>query len=59
MTSAGPAAGGAEGLPDWSRRPANLANALAGELVKYRIDGFQAWRYEDKDGKWRMLRDHG
>ena len=31
---------------------------LAGELVNYRIDGFQAWRFQDEDGRWRMLRDH-
>ena len=39
--------------------PHAAANELAGELVSYRIDGFQAWRYQDDDGKWRMLRDHG
>ncbi|RNM12980.1 FadR/GntR family transcriptional regulator [Nocardioides pocheonensis] len=39
MTSAGPVAGGAEGLPDWARRPANLANALAGELVQRIVRG--------------------
>ena len=34
------------------------ANALAGEKVSYRIDGFQAWRFQDEEGRWRMLRDH-
>ncbi len=38
--------------------PHEAANDLAGKLVKYRIDGFQAWRYQDAEGKWRMLRDH-
>lgn len=38
--------------------PHEAANELAGNLVKYRIDGFQAWRYEDEQGRWRMLRDH-
>ena len=38
--------------------PHEAANELAGKLVKYRIDGFQAWRYQDDEGKWRMLRDH-
>ena len=26
--------------------------------VSYRIDGFQAWRFQDEEGRWRMLRDH-
>jgi hypothetical protein len=38
--------------------PHEAANELAGKLVNYRIDGFQAWRYQDDQGKWRMLRDH-
>lgn len=38
--------------------PHVAANELAGDLVAYRIDGFQAWRFQDDDGKWRMLRDH-
>jgi len=38
--------------------PHEAANELAGKLVKYRIDGFQAWRYQDDQGRWRMLRDH-
>ncbi len=38
--------------------PHEAANELAGKLVRYRIDGFQAWRYQDEQGKWRMLRDH-
>jgi len=38
--------------------PHEAANQLAGSLVPYRIDGFQAWRYEDDEGRWRMLRDH-
>lgn len=38
--------------------PHEAANALAGELVSYRIDGFQAWRFQDEEGRWRMLRDH-
>lgn len=38
--------------------PHEAANALAGDLVAYRIDGFQAWRYQDDQGRWRMLRDH-
>ncbi|MGE0713325.1 MAG: hypothetical protein AB7N76_26470 [Planctomycetota bacterium] len=38
--------------------PHEAANALAGKLVSYRIDGFQAWRYQDEQGRWRMLRDH-
>ncbi len=38
--------------------PHAAANELAGDLVNYRIDGFQAWRFQDGDGKWRMLRDH-
>ena len=38
--------------------PHAAANELAGELVNYRIDGFQAWRYQDEDGRWRMIRDH-
>ena len=38
--------------------PHEAANDLAGKRVAYRIDGFQAWRYQDADGKWRMLRDH-
>lgn len=39
--------------------PHEAANELGGKLVNYRIDGFQAWRFEDEKGKWRMLRDHG
>ena len=38
--------------------PHAAANELAGELVNYRIDGFQAWRFQDEEGRWRMLRDH-
>lgn len=38
--------------------PHEAANELAGKLVKYRIDGFQAWRYQDDQGRWHMLRDH-
>lgn len=38
--------------------PHAAANELARELVNYRIDGFQAWRFQDEDGRWRMLRDH-
>ena len=38
--------------------PHEAANALAGEKVSYRIDGFQAWRFQDEEGRWRMLRDH-
>lgn len=38
--------------------PHAAANALAGELVNYRIDGFQAWRFQDEEARWRMLRDH-
>ena len=38
--------------------PHVAANELAGDLVAYRIDGFQAWRFQDEDGKWRMLRDY-
>jgi len=38
--------------------PHAAANELAGDLVAYRIDGFQAWRYQDEEGRWRMLRDH-
>jgi DNA-binding FadR family transcriptional regulator len=39
MTSAGPTAEGVAGPPDWARRPANLANALAGELVQRIVRG--------------------
>src|SRR5688500_13588792 len=39
MTSAGPVLGGVPGPPDWSRRPANLASALAGELVERIVRG--------------------
>jgi DNA-binding FadR family transcriptional regulator len=39
MTSAGPTAEGVAGLPDWAKRPANLANALAGELVQRIVGG--------------------
>jgi DNA-binding FadR family transcriptional regulator len=39
MTSAGPAPGDNPGLPDWARRPANLAGALAGELVQRIVRG--------------------
>jgi DNA-binding FadR family transcriptional regulator len=39
MTSAGPAPGEIAGLPDWAHRPANLANALAGELVQRIVRG--------------------
>jgi DNA-binding FadR family transcriptional regulator len=39
MTSPGPASGDIAGLPDWARRPANLANALAGELVQRIVRG--------------------
>ena len=38
--------------------PHEAANELAGTLVKYRIDGFQAWRYQDDQGRWHMLRNH-
>lgn len=38
--------------------PHAAANELAGELVNYRVDGFQAWRFQDEEGRWRMLRDH-
>lgn len=38
--------------------PHVAANDIAGKLVAYRIDGFQAWRFQDPDGRWRMLRDH-
>jgi len=38
--------------------PHAAANELAGELVNYRVDGFQAWRFQDDEGRWRMLRDH-
>jgi len=38
--------------------PHAAARALAGDKVSYRIDGFQAWRYQDADGAWRMLKDH-
>ena len=38
--------------------PHEAANELAGKLVNYRIDGFQAWRFQDEQGRWRMLRDH-
>jgi DNA-binding FadR family transcriptional regulator len=37
MTSTEP--GEIAGLPDWARRPANLANALAGELVQRIVRG--------------------
>src|SRR4051812_8726260 len=37
MTTAGPA--DAPGLPDWARRPANLASALTGELVQRIVRG--------------------
>ena len=39
MTSAEPAPGAPAGLPDWARRPANLASALAGELVQRIVRG--------------------
>ncbi len=39
MTGAGPAAGEIAGPPDWAHRPANLANALAGELVQRIVRG--------------------
>ena len=39
MTGAGPAPGEIAGLPDWAHRPANLANALAGELVQRIVRG--------------------
>lgn len=38
--------------------PHAAANEIAGKLVNCRIDGFQAWRYQDEQGKWHMLRDH-
>lgn len=38
--------------------PHEAANELAGKRVAYRIDGFQAWRFQDAEGRWRMLRDH-
>jgi len=38
--------------------PHAAAKALAGDRVNYRIDGFQAWRYQDASGAWRMLRDY-
>jgi DNA-binding FadR family transcriptional regulator len=38
MTTAGPTTG-APDLPDWARRPASLANALAGELVERIVRG--------------------
>ena len=38
--------------------PHEAANELAGKLVNYRIDGFQAWKFQDDQGRWRMLRDH-
>jgi DNA-binding FadR family transcriptional regulator len=39
MTSAEPAPGAPAGLPDWANRPANLASALAGELVQRIVRG--------------------
>jgi DNA-binding FadR family transcriptional regulator len=39
MTSAEPMPGATTGVPDWSRRPANLASALAGELVERIVKG--------------------
>jgi DNA-binding FadR family transcriptional regulator len=39
MTTAGPAPGDVPGLPDWARRPANLAGALTGELVQRIVRG--------------------
>ena len=38
--------------------PHEAANELAGKLVNYRIDGFQAWKFQDDQGRWHMLRDH-
>ncbi|HBP17394.1 MAG TPA: hypothetical protein DEA08_06335 [Planctomycetes bacterium] len=38
--------------------PHAAANALAGDRVSYRIDGFQAWRFQAEDGRWRMLREY-
>jgi DNA-binding FadR family transcriptional regulator len=39
MTSADVAPGDIPGLPDWANRPANLASALAGELVQRIVRG--------------------
>src|SRR4051812_24414471 len=39
MTSAGAAPGAAADLPDWARRPANLASALTLELVQRIVAG--------------------
>jgi DNA-binding FadR family transcriptional regulator len=39
MTSAEPTPAGSPNLPAWSRRPANLASALAGELVERIVKG--------------------
>jgi DNA-binding FadR family transcriptional regulator len=39
MTTAEPASGGTPPLPEWARRPANLASALAGELVERIVRG--------------------
>ena len=39
MTSAEPTPAGSASLPAWSRRPANLASALAGELVERIVKG--------------------
>ena len=39
MASAEPIPGASTGVPEWSRRPANLASALAGELVERIVKG--------------------
>ena len=39
MTTARPAPRDNPDLPDWARRPANLAGALAGELVQRIVRG--------------------
>jgi DNA-binding FadR family transcriptional regulator len=39
MTTAEPATGGSPSPPAWARRPANLASALAGELVERIVRG--------------------
>jgi DNA-binding FadR family transcriptional regulator len=39
MTTAEPTADGSPGLPEWARRPANLASALTAELVERIVRG--------------------